>query len=137
MTTTRFGKTSRLLNAKDFTQVFDNARLKVSTAELLFLARPNQLPHARLGLVIAKKHVRKAVARNRVKRIVRESFRLRQADLAGLDIVVLARKGLDTLDKPQLHLSCQQLWQQLQRKAEKQQYQAENSRRETNSCDPS
>ena len=137
MTTTGFGKASRLLNASDFTRVFDNARLKVSTPELLFLARPNQLPHARLGLVIAKKHVRKAVARNRVKRIVRETFRQQQSALAGLDIVVLARKGLDTLDKPQLHLSCQQLWQQLQRKAEKQQQPAENPRREANSCDPS
>lgn len=135
MTTACFGKTSRLLNARDYKQVFDNARLKVSTPELLFLAYPNQASNARMGLVIAKKHVRLAVRRNRVKRILRETFRHQQSELAGLDIVVLARKGLDTLDKPQLHQSCQQLWQQLQRKFDKQQRQAAQQREEARSCE--
>lgn len=137
MTTTGFAKTSRLLNANDYKQVFDNARLKVSTPELLFLAHPNTLSHPRLGLVIAKKHVKLSVGRNRIKRVVRESFRLHQTELSGLDIVVLARKGLATLDKQQLHLCCQQLWQQLQKRVEKQQRQAEQQRRETTSCDQS
>lgn len=135
MTTASFKRTSRLLNAGDYKQVFNNARLKVSTPELLFLATRNQSPHARLGLVIAKKHVKLAVRRNRIKRIIRESFRHEQDSLAGLDIVVLARKGLDTLDKPQLHHSCQQLWQQLQRRAEKQQRASERQRDEAKSCE--
>jgi len=137
VTTEGFAKTSRLLNAKDYKQVFDNARLKVSTPELLFLAHPNQSDHARLGLVIAKKHVKLAVGRNRIKRVVRDSFRHHQCELAGLDIVVLARKGLATLDKQQLHHSCRQMWQQLQKRVEKQQRQAAQQRREANSCDQS
>lgn len=114
-----FPKTSRLLTPKDYQAVFDQAHLKVSTPELLFLARPNGLPHARLGLVIARKNVRLAVQRNRVKRILRETFRQHQPPMPGLDVVVLARKGLDKLDNRQLHETCEQLWRQLQRRAEK------------------
>ena len=136
MTDAAFGKTSRLLNARDFKHVFDTARLKVSTPELLFLACPNDSPHARLGLVIAKKHIRLAVQRNRVKRILRESFRLNQHTVSGLDIVVLARKGLGTLDNPQIHHDCLQLWEQLQRRAEKQQRKAARQQREgASTCD--
>lgn len=48
---------------------------------------------ARLGLVVAKKHLKRAVDRNRFKRLVRESFRAHQQQLEGLDVVVLARSG--------------------------------------------
>lgn len=48
--------------------------------------------HARLGVVVAKRNVRLAVARNRLKRFVRESFRLLQANLRGLDVVVVIKK---------------------------------------------
>jgi ribonuclease P protein component len=44
---------------------------------------------ARLGMAISKKHCRKATARNRIKRVIRESFRHHQAELQGLDIVVI------------------------------------------------
>ena len=44
---------------------------------------------ARLGLAISKKNCRQATGRNRIKRIVRESFRQHQAELAGLDVVVI------------------------------------------------
>ena len=53
---------------------------------------------ARLGLAIAKKDVRKAVHRNRIKRIIRESFRAHQDELWGLDIVVVGRRGLRDAD---------------------------------------
>ncbi|MEW5788797.1 MAG: ribonuclease P protein component [Pseudomonadota bacterium] len=51
------------------------------------LAAPNGLDHARLGLIIPKKVVATAVGRNRIKRLLREVFRLRQKELAGLDVV--------------------------------------------------
>jgi len=76
-----FDKSLRLLNAGDYQAVFDQSRLKVSTAELLFLANANGLDHPRLGLVVAKKNVRLAAQRNRLKRIVRESFRMQQSRL--------------------------------------------------------
>ncbi len=55
------------------------------------LARPNHLKVARLGLIVAKRINRRAVTRNHIRRLIRESFREHQALLAGLDIVVLVR----------------------------------------------
>lgn len=115
-----FGKSLRLLNARDYRGVFDNARLKISHQRLLILARSNSSETPRLGLVIAKKNIRLAVQRNRIKRILRESFRLRQETLIGLDIVVLARRGLDDLDNQQLHQLFHQQWQRLEKKHAKQ-----------------
>ena len=119
-----FPKSLRLLTPRDFKQVFDAAALKVSTKEVLILARNNQLDHARLGLVIAKKHVRRATARNRIKRIIRETFRHQQhlfeGPAAGLDVVILARGGLDRLDNTVMHEQLSSLWRQLQRKASRQ-----------------
>lgn len=56
------------------------------------LVRDNALPHGRLGLAVSKKRIRRAVARNRVKRLVRESFRHHAGWLCGLDVVVMARQ---------------------------------------------
>lgn len=80
---------------------------------MLILARPNQLSHARVGLVIAKKNVRLAVDRNRVKRTIRESFRLTSASLPDLDIVVLARRGLGELDNRTLQQLVNNSWLRL------------------------
>ncbi|GAA4092847.1 ribonuclease P protein component [Zhongshania borealis] len=115
----QFEKTLRLLNASEYQAVFDESRLKVSSAEILFLARKNDLDRPRLGLVIAKKNVRLSVQRNRVKRNVRETFRLCQHKLQGIDVIVLARRGLDQLDNKQMQEICNQLWHQLEKRAEK------------------
>lgn len=72
----------------------------------------------RVGLVIAKKNVRLAVQRNRVKRIIRETFRHRQHELAPIDIVVLVRKGIDELSNEELHQSFHGLWSRIRRKAQ-------------------
>jgi ribonuclease P protein component len=111
-----FDKSLRLLTPSDYKQVFDQASVKVSTAEILMLARPNGLNHPRLGLVIAKKHVKRAVGRNCIKRQSRESFRLLQASLGGIDVVLLARKGIGNLEPPILREALHQLWDQLTRK---------------------
>lgn len=58
------------------------------------LARPNQMNHARLGVIVSKKTAGRAVVRNRLKRWVREYFRLSQEKVAGLDIVVVVKRGL-------------------------------------------
>lgn len=111
-----FSKTLRLLNASDFQSVFNDAPLRASHKNILILARANGLPYPRLGLVIAKKNVRHAVQRNRIKRIARESFRLRQQDLAGIDAIILARRELDQLDNAALHLLYAQQWQRVLKK---------------------
>lgn len=78
------------------------------------LAAANQLGHPRLGLAISRKHARRAVARNRIKRVVRESFRLHQQALGALDIVVLARPGTENKTSSQMHASLRRHWTRLQ-----------------------
>ena len=108
-----FSKYLRLLNASDYKAVFDDAPFRASNQHLLVLSKPNQKPQPRLGLVIAKKNVRLAVQRNRIKRILRESFRLNQHQLPCLDFVVLARRNLDSLDNQQLHELFHKQWQKI------------------------
>ncbi|MBT3531519.1 MAG: ribonuclease P protein component [Gammaproteobacteria bacterium] len=108
-----FPKTTRLLSAEDYKAVFSNSQFKASCRHILVLAISNDCQHSRLGLVIAKKHISKAVQRNKVKRIIRDSFRLHQDTLAGLDLVVLARKDADKLGNPQLRDKIQKLWKEL------------------------
>lgn len=67
------------------------------------LAAPNEgTTTARLGLAISKKQVRRAVDRNRLKRLARDVFRLHRAELEGLDLVVMARATAAITDKTTL-----------------------------------
>lgn len=75
---------------------------------MLFL--PNGGPVARLGMAVAKKTLRRAVDRNRVKRLIRESFRFRQQELAGLDLVVMCARGIDLANPQQLRESLSRHW---------------------------
>jgi len=112
----RFTKSLRLLCAADFKPVFDDAPFRASHQYFLILARLNQNPQGRLGLVMAKKHMKLAVERNRMKRLIRESFRLHQQDFAGVDIVVLSRKGMDSLSNSEFTQQLNQQWQRIFKK---------------------
>lgn len=75
------------------------------------LYRDNDSEIARLGLAISKKHCKKATDRNRIKRIIRESFRHHGARLAGLDIVVLNQPATSQAPNPVLFESLERHWQ--------------------------
>jgi ribonuclease P protein component len=81
-----FGRDRKMRKTDEFSSVF-RFRCVGGGTGLDVLAAPNGLDYARLGLIIPKKIVSTAVGRNRVKRLLRESFRLQQAGLAGLDVV--------------------------------------------------
>ena len=109
--TSSFAKSRRLLKASQYRHVFDQA-IRSGDACFTVLARANNLGHARLGLAISKKKARKAVSRNRLKRIVRESFRQRH-DLPAVDIVVLAGKQAVHADNSRLFASLAAHWQRI------------------------
>jgi ribonuclease P protein component len=108
-----FPKRLRLREPAQFSAVFDAAEVRLSAGEVLLLARRNTLDHPRLGVVIGRKVCRHAAGRNRFKRAVRESYRLRQAELGGLDIIVLARAGVARLEPPLLRERIESLWPRL------------------------
>ncbi|APE30890.1 ribonuclease P protein component [Halomonas aestuarii] len=109
----------RLLTAGDYRRVFETAAYKVHGKGLMALASPNALGHPRLGLIFSKKNVRRAVDRNRLKRLVRDSIRLRQHQLPAVDIVVLARRGVHELDNDTVHRQLQGMWRRLEREVGK------------------
>ncbi len=117
MSSQSFSKSLRLLNSKDFQAIFDDAPFRSAHPSILLLARPGVSSTPRLGLIIAKKNVRLAVQRNRLKRHIRETFRLRQDQLGSVDVIALARKGLHELDDRQLDQLLNKQWNRVIRKA--------------------
>ncbi|MBO2563175.1 ribonuclease P protein component [Shewanella algae] len=115
MTRYTFTRELRLLTPAQFKTVFTNP-IKASSAEITLLAVPNEMQHPRLGLTVAKRHVKRANQRNRIKRVIRDSFRLNQHDLPPLDIVVLVRGGVLDMDNEQLRKQVEKLWRKLSRR---------------------
>ncbi|OBW91657.1 ribonuclease P [Gallibacterium salpingitidis] len=99
-----------MLTPIQFNFVFQQP-FRASLPEISIIARPNTLQHPRLGLTVAKKYVKRANQRNRIKRICRESFRLQQHQLPNYDFIVIARKGIKELDNAMLFKALDKLWQ--------------------------
>jgi ribonuclease P protein component len=76
-------------------------------------ARPNDLTWARLGMSIAARTLRRAVDRNRVRRIIRESFRVHQRTLPAVDVVIGARPAAKSADRACIRTALDQLWQKI------------------------
>jgi len=112
-----FPRSTRLLTKFQYQQVFKNA---IKSADNCFtvLANPSSEECARLGLAIAKKTVASSVDRNRLKRLIRESFRLNRPEMLSLDLVVMARKGCQYQSNQVLADSLQKHWKRIQKRCE-------------------
>ena len=69
-----------------------------------------------MGLAIAKKAVKRAVDRNRIKRIIRESFRHVQHDLPNIDVVIMCRTSAVALEKVEIRQQFDKQWSYISRK---------------------
>lgn len=87
-------RSQRLQQAEDFRAVLQN-KTTFNGNFLRLHIKLNHFGFARLGLIVAKRIERKAVRRNRIKRAVREAFRLHQQVLVGLDCVMQLRNPVD------------------------------------------
>ena len=92
----------RLLGAAQYQQVFRHCEVKANDRLITVLAVSNDLQHPRLGTAVSIKAAGNAVKRNRIKRLLRESFRLHRALLGSFDLVVLVRPGISSLSNQQL-----------------------------------
>lgn len=64
-------------------------------------------------MVIAKKRAKRAVDRNHLKRILRETFRELQHEISGVDIVMIAKPGAAQATNPQLRYGLKKQWSKL------------------------
>jgi ribonuclease P protein component len=76
-------------------------------------ARLNDQGRPRLGLAVASKMAGGSVERNRIRRVVRESFRLHQHELPAVDIVVSARARARGAANPELRAGIEELWRKV------------------------
>ena len=117
-----FAKSRRLLTAKDYSLVFNAEKaikLKASDRYFMILAKENTNPQSRVGFAVAKKKIKLAVSRNRIKRIVREQFRQSEKSLVNLDIVVMANSSCVKASNDILVKSYLSLWEKLQQQYKK------------------
>ena len=120
MTLYGFSTDVRIRCAADYKSVFDGALFKVHQPHFLFLAKNSEQHSSRLGIVVAKKKVRRAHERNRVKRLARESFRLHQGQFnKNIDVVMMPKVGIEAIENQELHQQLDFAWQKLQRLAKK------------------
>lgn len=94
-----YPKTARLLRPGEFRRVFDTGR-RVAAPALAVHWSPALAP--RFGIAVSRKVDPNAVGRNRIKRVLRESFRTLRARLAPADYVIVARVQASKLDNAAL-----------------------------------
>ena len=88
---TRFRPHEKIAHPLDFRRAFERRR-SASDGSMVVYGVENGRDYPRLGLSVSRKKVRRASARNRVKRLLREEFRLSNAELPpGVDLVVVPR----------------------------------------------
>jgi len=80
---------------------------------------PNRLGYPRLGIVVSKKTARRAIARNYMRRVLREWFRLNREQIGGLDLVVKVQKAFARDDFMLIQEELQRFMNRLQREAAK------------------
>jgi len=110
-----FTRELRLLTAAQYKYVFSDAQ-RFGNHCFTLLVRKNTTTHARLGLAIAKKSAKRAVDRNRIKRVIRESFRHLQHDLPNIDVVIMCRNTAVGLSRKKMRKQLDHQWSYICRK---------------------
>ena len=109
-----FSRELRLLTPREFDNVFQNP-FRVASPLFTILCKANSLATPRIGLTIAKKRVKLATQRNRIKRCARDSFRLHQHDLPPVDLVLMVKGDISNTDNAELHKQLERLWSKISR----------------------
>jgi len=108
----RFAANLRLRSKLQFDAVYAGGR-RVDDRFFALRIKPNGLAHPRVGLAVAVKTAGNAVKRNRIRRLIRESFRLAQHDLPAVDIVVAAKFPASEAPAASLRASLATLWKRV------------------------
>jgi ribonuclease P protein component len=107
-----FPRELRLLTPFDFNHVFQES-VRVGSPYLTLVARKNNCTHIRLGFAVAKKQVKRAHERNRIKRLTKEYFRHHQHQLPNIDFILMAKQPVIDLDNQQIVETLNKLCQRI------------------------
>jgi len=102
----------RMRRPAEFKRVYAGGR-RLGSEHFTVNLQGNGATSARLGMSIAARILRRAVDRNRVRRLIRESFRVHQQRLPPLDIVIGVRAGVQSVDNARLRAGLEKLWQKI------------------------
>jgi ribonuclease P protein component len=105
----RLQRRVRIRRPAEFKQVFARG-FRIKQSSLAVVCKPNGLEGARMGLALARKSVPLAVARNRIKRLIREEFRHNQQRLPPVDLVFYGLPGLNAAGAAQLRAALAEIW---------------------------
>jgi ribonuclease P protein component len=109
----QFTRDQRLLTSADFQRVFDNPLKSADSFFTVLSKKRLEGTYSRLGLAIAKKQLRRAVDRNRIKRLIRETFRQEPSlEEQPIDFIVMTRHSVRAKTNAELQQSLQQLFVQ-------------------------
>jgi ribonuclease P protein component len=103
---------ARLRRASDFAALRQAERWEGRHFLLRWL-RTTEETNARLGLAVSRKVSKRAIERNRIKRVVRESFRAEREGMPALDILVIARSSASGTPNPVLFADLALAWRKL------------------------
>ena len=102
----------RLRRKRDFDAAYARGR-RLGDGFFSVTVMDNKLDAPRLGLAVAVRVAGGGVARNRIRRIIRESFRLHQREIPAVDLVVGARARVKGAPAKTLHASLESLWKEV------------------------
>jgi len=109
MSGTRFPSSARVLTSAEFERIFKHGKRTASPLLALHMLAQAE-GGARLGLVVSRKVDKRAVGRNRIKRVVRDYFRRIRPQLQSGAYVVLARAAAKHADNAQLRQTLEHLF---------------------------
>ena len=107
-----FSRQFRLKTKAEFKNIFDQPN-KISQKYVTILFKPNQKNYSRIGIIVAKRIAHHAHDRNRIKRIIKDSFRCHKVKLLGKDIIIIAKQPSKIIDKKTLRQGIDHLWEKL------------------------
>lgn len=108
----RLSHESRLRYKSDFDRVFKYQK-KIRCEIGIVRFTPNNQAIARIAIIASKRNVRLAVVRNRLRRLVKETFRHHQSSLQGLDIIFVAHREANTANKIEINRCLNKLFKRL------------------------
>lgn len=105
-------RAARLLKAGDFAALRGKSK-RISVRHFLAEFSPNEQATCRLGQAVSRRVSKRAVDRNRIKRLVRESYRHVRSELPCVDILMIARTSAVRTTSADLREDLATMWKKL------------------------